>query len=59
MSQGIAESAVNVLDTVLKLQQLLAGSATSLLNLYYVKLGLPLDLLNLYYMKQSLQSNLK
>ena len=29
VSQGIAESAVNVLDTVLELQQLLAGSATS------------------------------
>ena len=29
VSQGIAESAVKVLDTVLELQQLLAGSATS------------------------------
>ena len=29
MSQGIAESAINVLDTLLELQQLLGGSATS------------------------------
>ena len=28
VSQGIAESTVNVFDTVLELQQLLAGSAT-------------------------------
>ena len=62
MSQGIAETAVNVLVTLLEVQQLLAGSAAglplALLNLCYMKLGQPLDLLdllNLHYMKQSLQ----
>ena len=41
MSQGIAESVVNVLNTLLELQQLLAGSATSLTKFVLYEAGYP------------------
>ena len=39
VSQGIAESAVNVLDTLLEIQQLLAGSATSFTEFVLYEIG--------------------
>ena len=39
VSQGIAEFAVNMLDTLLELQQLLAGSFTSFIKLVLYRAG--------------------